>query len=441
MKNIVVGIDVGTTKIAVFIAEQQENKEIHIIGMGCTESQGVERGVVKNIENTASSIKIAVQKAEEMSGVKVNDVYVGIAGHHIRSRQHRGNIIIHEEDHIITREDVEKLKAEQYGILMEHGEEIIDVIPQTYIVDNDSPTTNPVGRVGKCLAGDFHLITGNVTNIQNIHRSVQIAGYKVKKLVLEPIASAESVVDEQEKEAGVCLVDIGGGTTDVAIFHGGIIRHTSVIPLAGNVITDDIKHGCSIITTHAEALKQNFGACLETSTSANEIISIPGFRGRDPKEISVQQLTMIISSRVKMILEQVLYELVNTGYDKKLIAGVVLTGGGAKIKDIDKFSEFILGLDVRVGTPHEHLSGNITEEMTHPKHATGIGLILKALQDLEEQNLLNPKKEEPCPEPEPEHEEVDMVKEEPKPADKKTITKKIENFLKNILGDNKEDSY
>ena len=189
-----------------------------------------------------------------------------------------------------------------------------------------------------------------------------------------------------------------------------------------------------------EALKQNFGACLDTPTSANEIISIPGFRGRDPREISVQQLTKVIKGRVEMILEQVRFELDNTGYDrKKLIAGVVLTGGGAKIKDIDKFSEFILGLDVRVGTPHEHLSGNITEEMTHPKHATGIGLILKALQDLEEQNLLNPKKEEPCPEPE--HEEVDMVKEEPKPADKKTITKKIENFLKNILGDNKEDSY
>jgi cell division protein FtsA len=319
---------------------------------------------------------------------------------------------------------------------MEHGEQIIDVIPQNYIVDNDSPTINPVGRIGKCLAGDFHLITGNVTNIQNIYRSVQLAGYKVKKLVLEPIASAESVVDKGEKDAGICLVDIGGGTTDVAIFHGGIIRHTAVIPLAGNVITDDIKDCCSIIRSQAEALKCNFGACLETSTSNNEIISIPGFRGRDPKEISVQQLIRVINSRVTMILDQVLYELVNTGYDKKLIAGVVLTGGGAKIKDIDKYAEFILGLDARIGTPQEHLSGTITEEMKHPMHATGIGLILKALQDLEEKLLGTPKEEE-----EKEEQQQVGVKEiievEPE-KNRKSFVKKIEKFLGGIIGEGKE---
>ena len=370
-----------------------------------------------------------------MSGEKVTEVYVGIAGHHIRSKQHRGNIIIHEEEHIITKEDVERLKNEQYAILMEHGEQIIDVIPQHYIVDNDSPTLNPVGRIGKCLAGDFHLITGNRTNIQNIYKSVQLAGYEVKKLVLEPIASAESVVNDEEKLAGVCLVDIGGGTTDVAIFHEGIIRHTSVIPLAGNVITDDIKSCCSIIRTQAEALKQNFGACLETPTSANEIISIPGFRGRDPKEISVQQLTMVIKSRVMMILEQVLYELENTGYHKQLIAGVVLTGGGAKIKGIDKFTEFVLGLDARVGTPEEHLSGEITEEMKHPMHATGIGLILKAIQDEENYKSRNV---------EVEHKEVitdtedKEIKEEDRAGTKKRFGKKIESFLKSIIGDSKE---
>ncbi len=436
MRKIVVGIDVGTTKIAVFIAEKKENDEIHILGMGRTESHGVERGVVKNIEDTASSIKIAVKEAEEMSGETVEEVYVGIAGHHIRSKQHRGNIIIREEEHIITREDVERLKNEQYDILMEHGEQIIDVIPQNYIVDNDSPTINPVGRIGKCLAGDFHLITGNVTNIQNIYRSVQLAGYKVKKLVLEPIASAESVVDKGEKDAGICLVDIGGGTTDVAIFHGGIIRHTAVIPLAGNVITDDIKDCCSIIRSQAEALKCNFGACLETSTSNNEIISIPGFRGRDPKEISVQQLIRVINSRVTMILDQVLYELVNTGYDKKLIAGVVLTGGGAKIKDIDKYAEFILGLDARIGTPQEHLSGTITEEMKHPMHATGIGLILKALQDLEEKLLGTPKEEEEKEEQQ-QVGEKETIEVEPE-KNRKSFVKKIEKFLGGIIGEGKE---
>ncbi len=439
MRNIVVGIDVGTTKIAVFIAEKKENGEIHILGMGRTESQGVERGVVKNIEDTATSIKIAVKKAEEMSGETVDEVYVGIAGHHIRSKQHRGNITIHEEEHIITREDVEKLKNEQYAILMANGDQIIDVIPQSYIVDNDSPTLNPIGRIGKCLAGDFHLITGNVTNIQNIYRSVQLAGYKVKRLVLEPIASAESVVNEEEKDAGICLVDIGGGTTDVAIFHGGIIRHTAVIPLAGNVITDDIKECCSIIRTQAEALKQNFGACLETSTSSNEIISIPGFRGREPKEISVQQLTKVINSRVTMILEQVLYELVNTGYDKKLIAGVVLTGGGAKIKDIDKYTEFILGLDARVGTPQDHISGTITEEMKHPMHATGIGLILKAIQDIDEKQAAEPIEEVVVDQEINIGEDSKPETEDPKPpVAKKGFGKKIEDFLKNFIGESKE---
>lgn len=437
MRNIVVGIDVGTTKIAVFIAEKKENGEIHILGMGRTESQGVERGIVKNIEDTATSIKIAVKKAEEMSGEKVEEVYVGIAGHHIRTQQHRGNIIIQEEDHIITKEDVERLKNEQYAILMENGEQIIDVIPQNYIIDNDGPTMNPVGRIGKCLAGDFNLITGNSKNIQYIYRSVQLAGYKVKKLVLEPIASAESVVNEEEKDAGVCLVDIGGGTTDVAIFHGGIIRHTAVIPLAGNVITDDIKQGCSIIRTQAEALKQNFGACLDTPTSANEIISIPGFRGRDPKEISVQQLTKIINARVKMILEQVLYELVNTGYKNKLIAGVVLTGGGAKIKDVDRFTEYILGLDARVGTPQEHLSGTITEEMKHPMHATGIGLILKAIQDIEEQQSHSTKKIEEVNDDSAQKQEVEERCEE-KHDEGKGFAKKIGDFLAKFLGESKE---
>jgi cell division protein FtsA len=320
---------------------------------------------------------------------------------------------------------------------MDHGDQIIDVIPQSYIVDNDSPTLNPIGRIGKCLAGDFHLITGNVTNIQNIYRSVQLAGYKVKRLVLEPIASAESVVNEEEKDAGVCLVDIGGGTTDVAIFHEGIIRHTAVIPLAGNVITDDIKECCSIIRTQAEALKQNFGACLETPTSANEIISIPGFRGRDPKEISVQQLTKVINARVTMILEQVLYELVNTGYDKKLIAGVVLTGGGAKIKDIDKYTEFVLGLDARVGTPHEHLSGTITEEMKHPMHATGIGLILKAIQDIEENQSYTAKSEDEEVEIEIPTNDVNN-QDQGKTPTSKSFGEKISNWLKGILGEEKE---
>ena len=279
MENIVVGIDVGTTKIAVFIGQRDEEGKISIIGMGKTTSSGVERGVVKNIELTATAIKQAVEQAEAMANYQVKEVYVGIAGHNIKSQPQRGNIMIPEDDHIITIQDVEKLKKDQNNIALPPGEQIIHVVAQSYSIDGDASTINPVGRVGKCLAGDFNLITGNVANIQNVYHSVRLAGYTVKELILEPIASAEAVVNNMEKDAGICLVDIGGGTTDIAIFHEGILRHTAVIPLAGNVITEDIKEGCSIIKTQAEALKIGFGRCLETDNSQNEIISIPGFRG------------------------------------------------------------------------------------------------------------------------------------------------------------------
>ncbi len=389
MENIVVGIDVGTTKIAVFIGQRDEEGKISIIGMGKTPSDGVERGVVRNIELTAASIKKAVEQAEAMANYKVREVYVGIAGHHIKSQQHRGNIMIKEDNHIITVHDVDRLVRDQYNLILPPGEQIIDVVAQSYCVDGDvSLTDNPVGMVGKCLEGNFHLITGNVVNIQNIYHSVKLAGYSIKDLILEPIASAEAVIDKVEKNAGICLVDIGGGTTDIAIFHEGILRHTAIIPLAGNVITDDIKQGCSIIKTQAEALKVNYGRCLETDNSQNEIISIPGFRGRAPREISVQTLSKIIKARVTMILEQVEFEIHNTDFDKKLIAGIVLTGGGAKIMDIVALTEFMTGLDARIGTPADHLSGTITDEMKHPMHATGIGLVLKGFQSMDEQNKL-----------------------------------------------------
>lgn len=383
-QNIVVGIDVGTTKIAVFIGKKNENGSIEIIGMGKTPSVGVERGVVKDILHTADSIKIAVSQAEEHSGYKVTEAFVGIAGHHIKSQQHRGTKIIKEEGHIITDQDIKALIDEQYNITIPHGEQIIDIVPQNYIIDGDEGTIKPVGRIGKCIECNFNLISGDVTNIRNIYRSVELAGYKVKNLILEPIASAEAVVTDTEKDAGICLVDIGGGTTDMAIFYEGILRHTYVIPLAGNVITNDIKEGCTIIHTQAEALKVKFGDCIPTEHQSDELITIPGFRGRDSREITMETLTNIIRARVEMILEQVLFEIKNTQYEKKLIAGIVLTGGGAMIKHIAQLTEFITGISTRIGSPHEHLTGEILDEMKHPMHATGIGLVLKGFQYMEE---------------------------------------------------------
>lgn len=388
-REIVVGIDIGTTKIAVFIGSKDEDGKPIILGMGKSESIGVERGVVRNIEQTSISIRKAIEEAEEKTGYKVKEVFVGIAGHQIRNIQHRGNIMLESKGHIIKESDKERLIKDQENLVLQAGEKIIHVVPQNFIVDGEGDIINPIGMPGSCLEGNFNIITGNVNNIENIVRSVEMADCKVRNLILEPIASAEAVVNASEKEAGVCLVDIGGGTTDIAIFHEGILRHTAVIPLAGNVITEDIKEGCSIIKTQAEALKTRFGSCLAASAKEDEIIAIPGFRGREPREISMKTLAGIIQARMEMIIDQVLFEIKSKKYERKMIAGIVLSGGGAKMKDIVQLTEYLTGIDARVGTPQDHLGGTITEEITHPMHATGIGLILEGLKKIEKDGRLN----------------------------------------------------
>jgi cell division protein FtsA len=388
-REIVVGIDIGTTKIAVFIGTKDEEGKPIILGMGKSESIGVERGVVRNIEQTSISIKKAIEEAEERTGYKIKEVFVGIAGHQIRNIQHRGNIMLEAKGHIIKEADKERLIKDQENLVLQPGEKIIHVVPQSFIIDGEGDITNPIGMPGSCLEGNFNIITGNVNNIENIVRSVEMADCKVRNLILEPIASAEAVVNASEKEAGVCLVDIGGGTTDIAIFHEGILRHTAVIPLAGNVITEDIKEGCSIIKTQAEALKTRFGSCLAASAKEDEIIAIPGFRGRDPREISMKTLAGIIQARMEMIIDQVLFEIKSKKYERKLIAGIVLSGGGAKMRDIVQLTEYLTGIDARVGTPQDHLGGTITEEITHPMHATGIGLILEGIKKLDKESKSN----------------------------------------------------
>lgn len=382
-KEIVVGIDIGTTKIAVFIGSRDDEGNPLVLGMGKSESIGVDRGVVRNIQLTANSIRKAIEEAEQKTGYVIREVYVGIAGNQIRNIQHRGNIMLESKGHIIQESDRERLIKDQENLVLQPGEKIIHVVPQDFIVDGEGGVINPIGMPGSCLEGNFNIITGNVNNIENIVRSVEMANCKVRNLILEPIASAEAVVNASEKEAGVCLVDIGGGTTDMAVFHNGILRHTAVIPLAGNVITEDIKEGCSIIRTQAEALKTRFGSCLSASAREDEIIAIPGFRGRDPREISMKTLAGIIQARMEMIIDQVLFEIRSKKFERKLIAGIVLSGGGAKMKDVVQLTEFLTGIDARVGTPEDHLGGTIPEEITHPMHATGIGLILEGLKKLE----------------------------------------------------------
>lgn len=383
--EIVVGLDIGTTKIVAIVGRRNEHGKLEILGLGRSESIGVTRGVVANIEKTVHSIDLAVQEASQKAGVEIRVVNVGIAGQHIKSLQHRGIRVRSNMDQEIAQEDIDMLVNDMYKLVMLPGEEIIDVLPQEYIVDNEQGIKDPVGMAGIRLEANFHIITGQVAAAKNIDKCVRKAGLNVVDLILEPLASAEAVLSEEEKEAGVVLVDIGGGTTDVAIFQDGIIRHTAVIPFGGNVITEDIKQGCNIIRNQAELLKIKFGSALADESQENEIVSIPGLRGRTAKEISIKNLAHIIQARLEEIIEHIYYEIKNSGYENKLIAGVVLTGGGAQMKHIAQLFEYVTGMDTRIGYPNEHLAKGNSEEVTSPMYATGVGLVIKGFHKIDKQ--------------------------------------------------------
>ncbi len=374
--EIIVGLDIGSTKIACLVGKKNEYGKVEILGAGRADSLGVNRGIVANIQHTVESIQQAVKEAEQKAGVDINVVNVGIAGQHIRSIQHRGSIMRHSIEEEISEDDVHNLTDNMKKLVLPPGEEIIHVIPQDYIIDNEQGIKEPIGMSGICLEANFHIITGDVGAAKNIEKCIRKAGLDISTMILEPLASAESVLSMEEKEAGVVLVDIGGGTTDIAIFQDNTIRHTAVIPLGGNVITEDIKEGCSIIKTQAEALKVNFGSALASENKDEEIVSIPGLKGREPKEISLKNLSSIIQARMEEIIEHVHYEIRSSGFEKKLIAGIVLTGGGSQLKHIAQLTEFKTGLDTRIGYPNEHLAKVPSPEIASPMYATGVGLVI-----------------------------------------------------------------
>jgi cell division protein FtsA len=382
MKNsqIVAGLDIGTTKIACIVGRRDEYGKIEILGIGRSESLGVARGVVQNIDMTVQAITAAVAEAELKTGQKIKYVNVGIAGQHIKSLQHRGILTRDSLENEITRDDIERLVSDMQRLQMLPGEEIIHVLPQEYIVDSEQGIKNPIGMSGIRLEANFHIITGQIAAAKNIHRCATKSNLKVTELVLEPLASADAVLSEEEKEAGVALVDIGGGTTDIAIFQDGIIRHTAVIPFGGNILTEDIKEGCTIIRHQAELLKVKFGSALASEAKDNEIVSIPGIRGREPREISLKNLASIIQARMEEIIELIYFEIRNSGFEKKLIGGIVLTGGGSNLKHLPQLVAYITGMDVRMGLPNEHLSSGNTTEITSPIYSTGVGLVMKGLQ-------------------------------------------------------------
>tara|TARA_R110000796_G_scaffold63207_3_gene145854 strand:+ start:31676 stop:33004 length:1329 start_codon:yes stop_codon:yes gene_type:complete len=382
--NYSVGLDIGTTKIVAIIGKENEYGKIEILGIGRSKSLGVHRGVVNNITQTIKSIQQAVELAEGNSGLKISSVVVGIAGQHIRSLQHSDYITRAKSEEVINEDDVERLCNQVYKLVMLPGEEIIHVLPQEFKVDGQAEIKQPMGMYGGRLEANFHVVVGQVSSIRNVGRCIKSAGLDLGNITLEPLASANAVLSQEEKEAGVALIDIGGGTTDLAIFKDGIIRHTAVIPFGGNVITEDIKEGCSIIEKQAELLKIKFGSAWPGENKDNEIVSIPGLRGREPKEITLKNLSKIIHARVVEIVEQVYVEIKNYGHDeqkKKLIAGIVLTGGGSQLKHLKQLVEYITGMDTRIGYPNEHLAGDSDEEIASPLYATAVGLLMNAVQN------------------------------------------------------------
>jgi len=435
--KIAVGLDIGTTKIVAMIGKKNEYNKLEILGIGKAKSLGVKRGVVSNITQTIQSIQQAVEEAESVSGHKIEDVVVGIAGQHIRSLHHSDYITRNNADEVIDEDDIDNLVNQVHKLVMLPGEEIIHVLPQEFKVDSQGEIKEPIGMYGGRLEANFHVVVGQVSSIRNIGRCVKSAGLDLADITLEPLASASAVLSQEEKEAGVALIDIGGGTTDLAIFKDGIIRHTAVIPFGGNVITEDIKEGCSIIEKQAELLKIKFGSAWPGENKETEIVSIPGLRGREPKEITLKNLSKIIHARVQEIIEHVYLEIKNYGHETvegKLIAGIVLTGGGAQLKHLRQLVEYITGMDARIGYPNEHLAGDSDDSLSSPSFATAVGLLMEGLEK-EGKGFVAEKPEEE--ETVSIQEEVtDEKKEEEKPVEKRKsffdkFTERFKEFLDN----------
>ena len=380
-QDIAVGLDIGTTKVCAIVASPDENHpgKLNILGIGRSSSDGLTRGVVTNIDKTVRSIQTAVADAQAQSGVKISAVTVGIAGDHIQSFQSRGVVAISRPENEITQEDVDRLIEDTKKVALPSDRKIIHVIPQQFIVDGQDGIYDPVGMSGVRMEAVVHIITGLVTAAQNIYKCVQRAGLHVNDMVLEPLASSYAVLDDEEKEVGVALLDIGGGTTDLAVFEERTIRHTAVIGIAGKKVTDDIRKGLGILTEQAEHIKQDHGYAFMSAIVNNEPIVLPGIGGRPPIEIDKKLLCQIIQPRMEEILEIASMEIKRSGYSKHLSAGVVLTGGGSLIKGTADLAHEVLGMPVKIGIP-SGFSAGLIHEIENPIYATGVGLVIHELK-------------------------------------------------------------
>lgn len=385
---VIVGLDIGTTKVVAIAGRKNEYGKLEILGFGRADSAGVSHGVVMNIEQCIRSIEQAVEKCLQSNpDLDIKEVYVGIAGQHIKSLQTRGDRVRTNTEDEISKEDIDLLVRDQYKTYIPAGDQIIDIIPQEFIVDSTPSVIDPIGMSGVKIGANFHIITGDRNAIRNIKRCVDKSDLNTRDLVLQPLASAAAVMNDEDLEAGVAIVDIGGGTTDMAVFYDGILKHTAVIPYAGVNITNDIRNGLGVLKAQAEQMKVQFGTALADEANENAYITIPGLRGLPPKEISVKNLAHIIQARMQEILDYVVYHLKQIDLDKRLYGGIILTGGGAQLDHIIQLTEYVTGLSARIGHPNEHLAGGHAESLMNPMYSTCIGLILRGYHDYENGKL------------------------------------------------------
>jgi cell division protein FtsA len=379
MDNIIVGLDIGTTKVCAVVAGTDEHGRMNILGVGRAISEGMTRGVVTHIDRTTAAITTAIGEAQASSGVAIRSVIVGIAGDHIQSFQSRGVIGISGPEHEVTNADIDRLIEDTKRVALPSDRKIIHVIPQEFIIDGQDGVYDPLGMAGVRMEANVHIITGLVSASQNIYKCVQRAGLEISDMVLEPLASSYAVLDDEEKEVGIALLDIGGGTTDLAVFEERTIRHTAVIGIAGKKVTDDIRKGLGILTEQAERIKKEHGCAYVPAVVDNEPIVLPGVGGRDPIHIDKRVLAQIIQPRMEEILEIAALEIKRSGYGKHLAGGVVLTGGGALIKGTGELAHMVLGMPVKIGIP-SGFSGGLVREIENPAYATAVGLIYHGLK-------------------------------------------------------------
>jgi cell division protein FtsA len=373
---ILAGLDIGTHKVSVVIGRPNEFGNLEILGLGTAESTGVVRGTITNFEHTVAAIDKAFKQACAMSNTDIRSVNVNISGQFVRSTDQPGTLTRETPQDEITVEDVRRLTDLMYNTVIPQAPKIVHVLPKDYTVDYEHHIMDPVGMTGSRLESQFHIIYAANHAVDAVKRALQKANIVIDQLILSPLASATAVLMEEEKQAGVALIDLGAGTTDVVIYHQGIVRYTAVIPFGGSAITNDINQGCSLLPGQAELLKTKFGYAIAEEAPLTDVVSISGIRNRAAREISVRNLAHIIEARMQEIVEAVHHELLASGYEDRLGAGIVLTGGGASLHGVKSLFELMTGQECRVGHPNEYLARTDIQDSKLPTYATAIGLAL-----------------------------------------------------------------